>query len=128
MKFKNWKSVQAHAMFQVLKKELSPEEVSSFMREAAIMAQVRHPNVVSLVGVCTAGAPKMLVMQFCEHGSLLSFLQRHFGFSELQLRSKLKIMDDVAFGMKFLSGLLIVHRDLAARNILVGADYICKVL
>ncbi len=114
-------------VFQVLKKELSTEELDAFMREAAIMAQMRHPNVVSLVGVCTAGMPKMLVMQHCEHGSLLSFMQAHFGFNELLLRSKLKIMEDVACGMSFLSSLLIVHRDLAARNILIGADYVCKV-
>jgi serine/threonine protein kinase len=114
-------------LLQVLKESLSKEEVHAFMREAAIMAQLRHPNVVSLVGVCTAGEPKMLVMQLCEYGSLLSFLLQHVGFNELQFSSKLRIMGDVSRGMHFLSSLNIVHRDLAARNVLVGADYICKV-
>ena len=112
---------------QMLKSSLTPTEIQLFMREAAIMVQLRHPNIVSLVGVCTAGDPKMLVMQLCEHGSLLDFLLRHTGLSELQFTSKLHIMGDVAHGMHFLSSLNIVHRDLAARNVLVGADYICKV-
>ncbi len=112
---------------KVLKQSLATEELDGFMREAAIMAQLRHPNVVSLVGVCTAGDPKMLVMQYCEHGSLHSFLHEHVGFNELQITSKLRILEDVARGMQFLSSLLIVHRDLAARNVLVGADYVCKV-
>ena len=115
-------------MFVAVKRQPLKEEVNAFMREAAIMAQLRHPNVVSLVGVCTAGEPKMLVMQLCEYGSLLKFLQKHTGFNELQFSSKLRIMGDVARGMHFLSSLKIVHRDLAARNVLVGADYICKVL
>jgi tyrosine-protein kinase Src len=69
----------------------------------------------------------MLVIQYCEHGSLHAFLQEHVGFNELQITSKLRILEDVARGMQFLASLLIVHRDLAARNVLVGADYICKV-
>ena len=91
------------------------------------MAQLRHPNVLSLVGVCTVGEPKMLVLQHCQHGALSTYLQAHTGFNELQLTSKYTIMEDVARGMDFLSRLHIVHRDLAARNVLVAADYVCKV-
>jgi serine/threonine protein kinase len=40
------------------------------MREAALMNSLRHPNIVSLIGVCTAGEPRLILLQFCEHGSL----------------------------------------------------------
>ena len=111
----------------MLKNNLKPTEIESLMQEASLMAQLRHPNIISLVGVCTAGEPKTLVLQFCEHGSLLSFLKRHTGFSSLQHKSKFQILLDIATGMDFLSRLHIVHRDLAARNVLLGADYVCKV-
>ncbi len=42
------------------------------MREAAVMAQFHHENVIRLVGVVTLGAPMLTVIEFCEHGSLLS--------------------------------------------------------
>ena len=91
------------------------------------MAQFSHPNVVSLIGVVTTGDPVMVVLQFCEHGSLLSLLSLHTGFMALQQESKFTILLDVARGMAYLAGQHVVHRDLAARNVLVGADYSCKV-
>jgi serine/threonine protein kinase len=112
---------------KVLKNAPSALETTAFMREAALMTPLKHPNVLSLICVCTAGEPKLMVVQLCDHGSLSSFLQRHSGFNELQLASKLRIMVDVVTGMQYLASLLIVHRDLAARNVLVGADYVCKV-
>jgi serine/threonine protein kinase len=112
---------------KVLKDEPTSGEIKEFMREAAIMAQFKHPNVVSLIGVITVGAPAVLVLQFCEYGSLLSFLKKHTGFQELQLGSKYSLMTDIARGMAYLAGRNVVHRDLAARNVLVGSDFVCKV-
>lgn len=69
----------------------------------------------------------MLVVEFLDGGSLLSYLQNHF-----QLLSQahfLKICLDVFSAMDHLQRLGIVHRDLAARNVLAhsqGSDVICK--
>jgi serine/threonine protein kinase len=112
---------------KVLRSEPMERELVEFMREAAMVAQFQHPNVISLVGVCTAGAPAMLVMQYCEHGSLRSFLRSRVGFNELLLGSKVQILLDIASGMAYLSERNVVHRDLAARNVLIGGDYVCKV-
>jgi Eph receptor B1 len=110
-----------------LKQSPSNLEIKAFLREAALMAPLSHPNVLSLIGVCTSGASKMMIVQLCENGSLLSYLQKHTGFNELRSGSKIRILKDIATGMEFLSSLLIVHRDLAARNVLVPADFVCKV-
>ncbi|MFY7895470.1 MAG: protein kinase, partial [Phycisphaerales bacterium] len=110
-----------------MKGEHSESRLTDFMREAAMVAQFQHPNVIALVGVCTAGAPAMLVMQYCEHGSLRAFLRSHIDFNELRLRSKIRILLDVAEGMSYLSSQHVVHRDLSARNVLVGGDFVCKV-
>lgn len=34
------------------------------MREAAMMAQFSHPNVIGLVGVVTVGEPMMIVLEY----------------------------------------------------------------
>ena len=53
------------------------EGTQEFVREAAIMAQVEtHPNLVSLIGVVSSGLPMLLVLSLCEHGSLLSVVQK----------------------------------------------------
>jgi serine/threonine protein kinase len=98
-----------------------------FTREAALLAALKHPNILSLVGVCTAGDPLMILLQFCEHGSLHEFLREHTGFNELLPVSKMKILHDIAVGMHYLTTRQVVHRDLAARNVLVNADFVCKV-
>jgi serine/threonine protein kinase len=111
----------------MLKEGASDADKDEFMSEAALMSQFQHKNVVSLVGVVTAGEPRLLLVQLCENGALLSFLKSRTGFNKLLLEHKLAIILDVASGMKYLAGLRVVHRDLAARNVLVSADFICKV-
>ena len=111
----------------MLKEGAPDDEKDEFMAEVALMSQFQHKNVVSLVGVVTAGEPRLLLVQLCENGSLLSFLKSRTGFNTLLLEHKLAIIADVASGMKYLAGLRVVHRDLAARNVLVSADFVCKV-
>jgi hypothetical protein len=54
-----------------------PEAANELVREAAVMAAVgEHPNVVSLIGVVTVLEPKLLLVSFCEHGSLHGVLRK----------------------------------------------------
>jgi serine/threonine protein kinase len=114
---------QYSVAIKVLLDDPTRAELDEFMREAAIMAQFNHPNVLSQVGVVTVDQPYMILLQLCEHGSLLSFLKSRSSF----WGAKMHMILDVAKGMAYLAGLNVVHRDLAARNVLVGTDYICKV-
>eukprot|EP00048_Salpingoeca_helianthica_P013571 m.203390 g.203390 ORF g.203390 m.203390 type:complete len:1050 (-) comp15520_c0_seq9:36-3185(-) len=107
--------------------DASEEHQRDLLYEAALMAQLEHDNVVSLVAVCTLAPQPLLLLQFCEHGSLLSFLQRRTGFDSLTLSARLSVALDCARGMRYLHSLDIVHRDLAARNVLVASDYTCKI-
>lgn len=111
---------------KTLKGSPTPWERKEFIREAAIMAQIRHKNIVSLVGVVTKGEPYMLLLQFCEHGSLDSFLKNHTGMLDLSLVARLQISRDVCEGCCYLAELGLIHRDIAARNVLVASDWTCK--
>ncbi|XP_067848941.1 ephrin type-A receptor 6 [Heptranchias perlo] len=96
-----------------------------FLREASIMGQFDHPNIVRLEGVVTKSRPVMIVVEYMENGSLDSFLRKHDGhFTVIQLVGMLR---GIASGMKYLSDMGYVHRDLAARNILVNSNLVCKV-
>ncbi|KAM9031686.1 ephrin type-A receptor 6 isoform X2 [Sarcophilus harrisii] len=96
-----------------------------FLREASIMGQFDHPNIIRLEGVVTKSRPVMIVVEYMENGSLDSFLRKHDGhFTVIQLIGMLR---GIASGMKYLSDMGYVHRDLAARNILVNSNLVCKV-
>lgn len=69
------------------------------LQEAAVMAQFKHPNVVQLVGVVTAGDPLLIVLEFCEKGELKSYLEKKDYDESFQL----KAARDCASGLAYLA-------------------------
>lgn len=71
----------------------------------------------------------MLVMEYVELGSLLTYLRvnKSRGFAEPESISLMKFATDIAEGMDYLVSKNIVHRDLAARNILVASPNHVKI-
>lgn len=113
----------------VLDSKASPEATRDLESEALVMARVAgHPNLVSLIGVVTRGDPLVLIISYCEHGSLLSLLKsRAAEHDPLEYELKLRLGLDTARGMKHLHEKSFVHRDLASRNVLVASGLIAKV-
>lgn len=100
--------------------EPTAKERDEIFMEAAVMAQIVHEHIVSLIGVVTTGLPVMIALQFCEHGSLEIFLRKTG--NQLLLNAKMQVAHDVASGMAYLEEKHFVHRDLAARNVLISSD------
>ncbi|XP_028418177.1 angiopoietin-1 receptor-like [Dendronephthya gigantea] len=105
-------------------------------KELRLMANVGdHPNIVNLVGACSRGGPLLLIVEYCEHGSLLDFLKSHRQdvaengtfLTSLDQLTRLRFAYDVSKGMAYLETKKIVHRDLAARNVLLGKHKVAKV-
>ncbi|XP_066065207.1 LOW QUALITY PROTEIN: ephrin type-B receptor 4 [Chamaea fasciata] len=116
---------EAEVAVKTLKGGAGERQRREFLREAARMGQFRHPNVLRLRGVVSAGPPAMIVTEFLLHGALDAFLRGREGtLPPLQLVAMLR---GIAAGMRYLSEAGFVHRDLAARNILVDAHLVCKV-
>eukprot|EP00039_Didymoeca_costata_P002163 m.57956 g.57956 ORF g.57956 m.57956 type:complete len:1717 (+) comp11144_c1_seq1:172-5322(+) len=106
----------------------SPEASQELVAEATLMAQVEHSNLVSIIGVITRGNPMVLVMSFCEHGSLLSLLKRRKDEGDpISRTAKVRLSIEIAMGMGHLHEHAFVHRDLAARNVLVATGMVAKV-
>lgn len=117
------------AVKTVITAKLTPEATQELASEATVMVQVgAHPNLVSIIGVVTRGMPLMLVVSFCENGSLLGVLRDAASKGpSLTASAKLKMSAEIAKGMAHLAAKLFIHRDLAARNVLVSSGSICKV-
>lgn len=117
------------AVKTVITAKLTPEATQELASEATVMVQVgAHSNLVSIIGVVTRGMPLMLVVSFCENGSLLGVLRDAASKGpSLTASTKLKMSAEIAKGMAHLASKLFIHRDLAARNVLVSSGSVCKV-
>ncbi|XP_077777181.1 ephrin type-A receptor 1 isoform X1 [Podarcis muralis] len=110
---------------KTLKSTYSDSTWWNFLREATIMGQFNHPNIVRLEGVVTKRHPMMIITEYMENGALDTFLRENMDkFSAVQL---VTMLQGIASGMTYLSDRNYVHRDLAARNILVSHNLQCKV-
>ncbi|GMH08167.1 hypothetical protein Nepgr_010007 [Nepenthes gracilis] len=89
-----------------------------FWNEAVNLAELRHPNVVAFYGVVLDGpeGSGAIVAEYMLHGSLNSALQNA---RNLDMRTRLLIALDVAFGMEYLHSKNVVHFDLKSENLLV---------
>jgi serine/threonine protein kinase len=76
-----------------------------------------HPNVVEIYGISSDGPHPVMIIEFCEGGSLDSKLYKER--LNLPLQTQLQMISGIAKGLLHLHRNKIVHRDLAARNILV---------
>eukprot|EP00039_Didymoeca_costata_P015839 m.274414 g.274414 ORF g.274414 m.274414 type:complete len:1312 (-) comp16288_c1_seq5:53-3988(-) len=117
------------AMKLVLEDKVSKEATDDLLREAGVMAQLSpHPNLVQLVGVITRGQPLMMLMSYCEHGSLVKFLKTRAEAGEfLDAYEQLTAASQIAAGMEHLVKHHFIHRDLACRNVLLASGMVNKV-
>ncbi|MCI4382971.1 hypothetical protein PGIGA_G00020940 [Pangasianodon gigas] len=109
---------------KTLQKGASHQEKVDFLKEARLMSQFNHPNILCLLGVCVLNEPHYLILELMEGGDLRSYLRGARATSKneqlLTLTDLLDISVDVAKGCAYLERLHFVHRDLAARNCLVS--------
>ncbi|XP_071714501.1 putative serine/threonine-protein kinase isoform X1 [Rutidosis leptorrhynchoides] len=119
---------------QVAVKTLSVESkqgVREFLTEINTISNVRHRNLVELIGCCVEGAHRILVYEFLENNSLdHALLGRKTYTPELDWKRRCEICIGTARGLAYLHEELephIVHRDIKASNILLDKDFSPKI-
>jgi serine/threonine protein kinase len=116
----SWRKTEvAVKMLQNLK-----NEKLSFFKESSLMQTLRHPNVVSLMGVVVT--PKLcIITEYCCNGDVAEMLLNDaFIVEQDHIR---KIALDACIGMTYLHAAPIIHRDLKCRNLLIDKDWNIKV-
>ncbi|XP_042517748.1 cold-responsive protein kinase 1-like isoform X2 [Macadamia integrifolia] len=119
---------------QVAVKALSAESrqgVNEFLNEIQTVKNVKHPNLVELLGCCIQGNNRILVYEYVENNSLdRALLGTKSKAIMLDWSRRSAICIGTARGLAFLHEELephIVHRDIKASNILLDKDFVPKI-
>ncbi len=101
--------------------------IARFKEECLKHAQLRHPNIVQLLGVHTKPSAHipMLIMEYLPF-SLSKCLEE---YKDINMATKCKILLDVSLGLRYLHEQThpIIHRDLTANNVMLTADMRAKI-
>ncbi|XP_062190683.1 cysteine-rich receptor-like protein kinase 6 [Phragmites australis] len=103
----------------------STQGVDELKNELALVAKLKHKNLVRLVGFCLEQQERLLVYEFLPNRSLDLILFDPEKREELDWGQRYKIINGIARGLQYLhedSQLKVVHRDLKASNILLDAS------
>uniref|UniRef100_A0A8C3SV73 Tyrosine-protein kinase n=1 Tax=Chelydra serpentina TaxID=8475 RepID=A0A8C3SV73_CHESE len=119
-----WKKYNLTVAVKTLKEDTM--EVEEFLKEAAVMKEIKHPNLVQLLGVCTLEPPFYIVTEYMPYGNLLDYL-RECNREEVSAVVLLYMATQISSAMEYLEKKNFIHRDLAARNCLVGENHVVKV-
>ncbi|XP_033627118.1 ALK tyrosine kinase receptor-like [Asterias rubens] len=110
---------------KTLPERCTSQDETDFLMEALIMGNFRHPNIVSLKGVCFTQAPRFILLEYMAGGELRQFLRdsrpRKGQPSVLDMSDLLLIAHDVSRGCEYLESRHFIHRDIAARNVLLSS-------
>ncbi len=124
---------------KTLKESAAPKIQNDFRREVDLMTDLKHPNIVCLLGVCMKEEPMCMLFEYMSHGDLHEYLIMRSPHSDISVSDDegatsilepsemLHIAVSIASGMEYLASHHFVHRDLAARNILVGDNLVVKI-
>ncbi|KAL0437160.1 UNVERIFIED_CONTAM: putative serine/threonine-protein kinase PBL3 [Sesamum radiatum] len=98
-----------------------------WLTEVKYLGQLRHENLVKLIGYCSEAKNRLLVYEFMPKGSLENHLFKK-GVQPMAWSTRMQIAVDIARGLSFLHSLNanIIYRDLKASNILIDSKFHAK--
>ncbi|CAJ0590315.1 unnamed protein product, partial [Cylicocyclus nassatus] len=105
--------------------KVSPKLIKEILKESRIMRRLRHPNIVSFIGVVLVDHPLYIILEYVQGGALDSYLRKNK--DKITSEERMKLVMGVAWGMEYLHQNNIIHRDIAARNCLCDKTFSVKI-
>jgi serine/threonine-protein kinase len=119
-------TLQRWVAIKVMHREMSdqPDQLERFRREARAVAQLSHPNVVSVIDAGEDGGFPYIVFEYVEGETLKDRIDR---------LGRLPVDESVAYAIETGRGLAaahaqrLIHRDVKPQNVLIDSDGRAKV-
>ena len=88
------------------------------LKEAALLQQLEHPNVIKVHSMQrnAAGTALFMVMQLCTGGELFDFIAEH---GALPLSCALRYFKGIVTGLNYCHSKGVAHRDLKPENVIM---------
>src|SRR5437773_653991 len=118
--------LERYVALKVLHEQYSRDEdfVERFKREARSVAQLQHPNIVTVIDRGEQGGRQFIVFEYIDGENLKEFVVRK---GRLDVQEALEIALEVARGLAFAHEQGLIHRDVKPQNILLNGDGRAKV-
>jgi serine/threonine-protein kinase len=101
-----------------------PAYVERFRREARALAQLNHPNIVTVIDRGEYEGQQFIVFEHVEGDNLKELIERE---GQLPVDQALGLVHQVARGLAFAHEHGVVHRDVKPHNVLIDEDGVAKV-
>ena len=118
--------LERYVALKVLHQQYNEDEdfVERFKREARSVAQLQHPNIVTVIDRGEEDGRQYIVFEFIDGENLKELVVRK---GRLDVRDALEIADEIAQGLAFAHENGLVHRDVKPQNVLLNGDGRAKV-
>ena len=93
-----------------------------FKKELELISKLKHQSIIGFLGFIVEKNKFGIVLEYCDNGSLESYLDNELNKNILSFETKLKILIGISKGMEYLHFKKIIHRDLKPDNILLTKD------
>ncbi len=118
--------LERNVALKILHEQYNADEefVERFKREARSVAQLQHPNIVTVIDRGEEGRRQYIVFEYVDGENLKELVVRK---GRLDVREALEIALEVARGLAFAHEHGVVHRDVKPQNVLLNGDGGAKV-
>ena len=118
--------LERYVALKVLHQQYNEDEdfVERFKREARSVAQLQHPNIVTVIDRGEEDGRQYIVFEFIDGENLKELVVRK---GRLDVRDALEIAHEIAGGLAFAHENGLIHRDVKPQNVLLNGDGRAKV-
>jgi len=118
--------LERHVVLKFLHREYNADDefVERFKREARSVAQLQHPNIVTVIDRGEEDGRQYIVFEYIEGENLKELVVRK---GRLDVREALEVAIEIARALAFAHEAGLVHRDVKPQNVLLNGDGRAKV-
>jgi predicted Ser/Thr protein kinase len=118
--------LERYVALKVLHEQYNEDEdfVERFKREARSVAQLQHPNIVTVIDRGEEEGRQYIVFEYIDGENLKEFVVRK---GRLDVREALEVAGEIARALAFAHEHGLIHRDVKPQNVLLNGDGRAKV-